>query len=325
MEKEDGSAPRRLIGVRHEVPGLGAVELLDVMGSDAAICDAARRTIRKARKLSEDRDLIRYMLRHHHGTPFEMCVVKLMVEMPLVFKNQMIRHRAASLLDDTSMWDEPSVNEFSGRYSEFPEAFYATPPDGWRLQSPNNRQGSGGYLGVETRYNAFDPESETGDSTTVGGDHLSREEAQFLTRAREIYEDRLAAGVAREQARKDLPVSQVTQFVWCCDLRNVLHFLALRMDSHAQQEIREYATIIGRKIIAPLFPLVFDAFETYQLHALTLSALDIIVARDVTRGAPFEQACKLAGLTNRREVAECRAKLARLGLIEDKPEPEPLP
>jgi thymidylate synthase (FAD) len=122
-----------------------------------------------------------------------------------------------------------------------------------------------------------------------------------------------------------LPLGTYTEIYWTNDLRNVLHMLRERLAPNAQSEFQQVARVIAYEIVKPLFPLVFDAFEAYQLHALTLSALDIDVAVKVNQGAPFDRACELAGLTNRREIAECRAKLARLGLIEDKPEPEPLP
>ena len=197
----------------------GFVCLVDAMGDDQSIVQAARVSYgRGTRKTSDDRTLIRYLMRHHHTTPFEMVEIKLLVRVPMDCWRQWIRHRTAS------------VNETSTRYSIAIDTAAATPPDGWRKQALSNRQGSEGHL------------------SRVVGEELSDEEGEFLRRARELYEKRLALGVAREQARKDLPLSTYTEAYWKIDLHNLFHFLELRTDAHAQWEIRQYAETIGREI-----------------------------------------------------------------------------
>src|SRR5947209_3903379 len=155
-------------------------------------------------------------MRHRHTTPFEMCEIKLHVRVPMDCWRQWIRHRTAN------------VNEYSTRYSEAIDSAQKTGQSGWRLQAGTNRQGSGDYLDA------------------VAGATLSQREAQLQTLSREVYEERLTQGVAREQARKDLPLSTYTESYWKIDLHNLFHFLALRMDQHAQVEIRSYANTIGR-------------------------------------------------------------------------------
>jgi thymidylate synthase (FAD) len=142
------------------------------------------------------------------------------------------------------------------------------------------------------------------------GHALTIMEADFQVEARRIYEQRLAMGVAREQARKDLPLSNFTESVWKIDIHNLFHFLALRMASDAQLEVRQYATIIGREIIAKLFPIAWQAFDDYVLQAMTLSRLDIEAIREVQAGGTGGTV-----FTNGRERDECFAKLRRLGII----------
>ena len=235
----------------------GFVCLVDAMGHDGSVVQAARVSYGEGtRHVSDDRTLIRYLLRHRHTTPFEMAELKFLVRVPMDCWRQWIRHRTAS------------VNEYSTRYSVAIDAMQSTPPEAWRTQSNANRQGSSGAL-------AADP-----------GRTLSDEEHRFQAAARRLYEARLEAGVAREQARKDLPLSTYTEAYWKIDLHNLLHFLALRMDAHAQQEIREYATIIGEQILRPLFPLVWEAFIDYRLESLFLSRLEMAVIQRLAQLAP---------------------------------------
>ncbi len=223
----------------------GFVRVVDYMGDDAAIVQAARVSYGKGTKrVSEDRTLIRYLMRHAHTTPFEMCEIKLHVRVPMDAWRQWIRHRTAS------------VNEYSTRYSEAIDAAQRTSPDAWRLQSSANRQGSGGLVPLED------------------GERLSAEEAELQRRAREVYSSRIAAGVAREQARKDLPLSTYTEAYWKIDLQNLLHFLQLRMDYHAQQEIRAYATVIGEEIVARWVPIAWEAFLDYRRRGVQLSRME---------------------------------------------------
>ena len=278
----------------------GFVTLVDVMGDDAAVVQAARVSYGEGTKsVSDDRGLIRYLMRHAHSTPFEMAELKFLFRMPMDAWRQQIRHRTAS------------VNEYSTRYSVAVDAAQATPADAWRTQAASNRQGSGGFLPADV------------------GEAMTAAEADLQANARAVYEARLAAGVAREQARKDLPLSTYTEAYWKIDLHNLLHFLALRMDAHAQQEIRDYATTVGEQIVAPLFPLTWEAFTDYRLHAARLTGPDIGVIRRLAatgEPAPHPEAAFLeaqdpawAGMKRCRERDECRAKLVRLGLMADAP------
>ncbi len=198
----------------------GFVCLVDVMGDDSAVVQAARVSYGAGtKKVSDDRTLIRYLLRHRHTTPFEMAEVKFLVRVPMDCWRQWIRHRTAN------------VNEYSTRYSVAIDSAQETTPESWRTQAEQNRQGSGVPLSGEL------------------GQKLTNSEHELQELARKVYAERLEAGVAREQARKDLPLCTYTEAYWKIDLHNLLHFLALRMDSHAQDEIRQYATTIGREIV----------------------------------------------------------------------------
>jgi thymidylate synthase (FAD) len=283
----------------------GFVCLVDVMGDDQAVVQAARVSYGEGtRKVSDDRGLIRYLMRHRHTTPFEMAEIKFLVRVPMDCWRQWIRHRTAN------------VNEYSTRYSLAIDATQTTEPDRWRTQATGNRQGSGEMLPHNV------------------GEQLSASETEFQAQARRLYEDRIAAGVAREQARKDLPLSTYTEAYWKVDLHNLLHFLALRMDSHAQEEIRAYSTAIGHEIIQPLFPLVWEAFVDYRLEAAYLTRLDReLIARLVERLAASGRArgsvedflavqdATWAGLSRCRERDECQDKLIALGLLEKSSEP----
>ncbi len=284
-----------VIGRSFSVLDDGFVRVVDYMGGDSAIVQAARVSYgRGTRRVSDDRALIRYLMRHRHTTPFEMCEIKLHVRVPMDCWRQWIRHRTAS------------VNEYSTRYSIAIDAAQRTPPDGWRVQSIGNRQGSEGFL----------------DSATGG--QLSQEELRLHEAAREAYEHRLAAGVAREQARKDLPLSTYTEAYWKIDLHNLLHFLELRMHPHAQEEIRAYAGTIGTEIVRRWCPMVWEAFVDYRLGNLALSAIDVVVVRESAMGhrAAARRAATKAGwltgksgqLRRNRERMEAEVKLLRLGI-----------
>jgi len=235
-----------LIGKEFKVLDKGFIRLVDVMGSDEAVVQAARVSYGKGTKTRhEDEGLIRYLMRHRHTTPFEQCELKFHVKVPMDCWRQWIRHRTAS------------VNEYSTRYSEAIDEKQMTKPEDWRTQGKINKQGSGETLPLLT------------------GAGLTFQESHLHELTNNIYKQRLEKGVAREQARKDLPLSTYTMAYWKIDLHNLLHFLSLRMDSHAQKEIREYATIIGNEIVAKLFPLTWGAFEDYRLNAITLTARDI--------------------------------------------------
>jgi thymidylate synthase (FAD) len=273
----------------------GFVRVIDYMGSEGSIVQAARVSYGTGTKeVHEDRGLIRYLLRHSHTTPFEMCEIKLHVRVPIDTWRQWIRHRTAS------------VNEYSTRYSVAVDAAQRTKPDEWRQQSRLNKQGSGGTLPSEV------------------GMRLSASEAHLQNLSRSVYEGRLAEGVAREQARKDLPLSTYTEAYWKTDLHNLLRFLLLRMDAAAQREIREYATVIGEEIVARWVPTVWEAFMDYQMAAMRLSRAETEILAAALRGgslAAIEAAERLGllrqsgdGYAPSRERSELEAKLERLGV-----------
>jgi len=274
----------------------GFVCLVDVMGDDGSVVQAARVSYGAGtRPVSDDRTLIRYLMRHEHSTPFEMAEVKLLVRVPMDCWRQWIRHRTAS------------VNELSTRYSIAIDSAQKTPPDRWRRQARGSRQGSEG---------ALDP---------ALGAELSASEAELQSYARRIYERRLDLGVAREQARKDLPLSTYTEAYWKIDLHNLLHFLHLRMDLHAQQEIRAYATVIGEQIVARWVPIAWEAFLDYRRSALTLSgseteivaaigAGDRAKATELAAAAGWLERTEEGALKASRERRELEEKLLRLGM-----------
>ena len=248
-----------ILGIPFRVLNDGFVRLIDYMGSDGSIVQAARVSYGKGtKKVHQDRGLIRYLMRHHHTTPFEMCEIKLHVRVPMDCWRQWIRHRTAS------------VNEYSTRYSEAIDSAQLTDERQWREQSGGNRQGSRGFLAQEM------------------GSELSEKEAALIQSSRRLYQERLEAGVAREQARKDLPLSTYTEAYWKIDLHNLLHFLALRMDAHAQWEIRSYATVIGEQILSRWCPITWEAFQDYRFHSATLSRREQQIIRMLAANRPDE-------------------------------------
>lgn len=273
----------------------GFVRVVDYMGNDAAIVQAARVSYGTGtKKVHQDRGLIRYLLRNAHTTPFEMCEIKFHVRVPMDTWRQWVRHRTAN------------INEYSTRYSVAIDSAQQTAPAEWRLQSSGNRQGSEGYL----------------DATT--GQHFSEQEKELQERSRAIYEERIEAGIAREQARKDLPLSTYTEAFWKVDLHNLLHFLQLRMDDHAQSEIRDYARTIGNEIVARWCPTAWEAFLDYRVNALAFSDLETQVLGLLISGnreAAARTATELGLIRTRddrlivsREGQELESKLRRIGL-----------
>ena len=258
----------------------GFVRLVDVMGDDAAIVQAARVSYGSGtKKVHEDRGLIRYLMRHLHTTPFEMVEFKFHIKLPIFVARQWIRHRTAN------------VNEYSGRYSEMKDEFYVPSPDQVRAQSTSNKQG---------RADEAFPEDE------------SRRIIEMMTATQEHayaeYQDLLSKDLAREVARINLPVSNYTEWYWKIDLHNLFHFLRLRIDAHAQYEIRVYAQAMA-DLVRPYVPLAYEAFEDYILKSerfsrLELRALDALLAsREVT--AEDLEAVGLKG----REATEFLSKL----------------
>ncbi|KXK08480.1 MAG: Thymidylate synthase ThyX [Microgenomates bacterium OLB22] len=246
----------------HPFPVLdeGFIRVVDYMGGDESVIRAARVSFGKGTKrVSDDKGLIRYLMRNYHTTPFEMAEIVLHVRVPMDAWRQWIRHRTAS------------VNEYSTRYSIAIDMAQETAPDQWRLQAGTNKQGSEGLLDIKA------------------GDILTLKEKIFHGAARDLYQERLEHNVAREQARKDLPLSTYTEAYWKIDLHNMLNFLWRRMDGHAQLEIREYATIIGEQIVARWVPFTWQAFLDYRLHATHLSAQAHEVVRRMLQGEQVTQ------------------------------------
>ena len=276
----------------------GFVCLVDVMGDDSSITNAARNCYGKGTvKVSDDRTLLRHMMRENHTSSFEFVEIVFLVQSPMDTWRQWIRHRTAN------------VNEYSTRYSEAIDSKQKTRPDKWRLQSKDNKQGSSGFLP------AYPDESTPIESC---GSYLSTREQDFHERAKELYETRLRAGVAREQARKDLPLSTYTRAYWKTDLHNMLHFLSLRAKSSAQEEIREYATTIGEQIISKLFPVTWEAFVDYRRDAIRLSTLEIravsrLGALGWNEGAVEEAVSHIENRTERRSAAAKLMQLLRYG------------
>lgn len=238
----------------------GFVRVIDYMGDDAAVVQAARVSYGEGtRAVREDRGLIRYLMRHRHTTPFEMCELKLHVKLPVFVARQWIRHRMAN------------VNEASARYSVMDREFYLPAPEAVALQSADNKQGRG---------EAVDPHTAASFIEVL---------TNVSTQAREDYDGALEAGIARELARIGLTLNTYTEWYWKIDLHNLLNFLALRMDAHAQMEIRVYADIIAG-IVAQWVPLSWEAFEDYRLHAVTFSRGQLSALRVALKGQPVSLA-----------------------------------
>lgn len=305
----------------------GHVLLVDVMGDEQAILDAARVSYGAGTKrVLEDRGLLRYLLRHHHMTPFEMCEIKVRVRVPMDIWRQWVRHRTAS------------INEYSTRYSEAIDATVKTDPDCWRMQAEDNKQGSAGFIQFwpEGMVRPDDNEGNDPNGGWIGEDYytspgayLSEKEAELHRVAREVYMERVTKfGMAREQARKDLPLSTYTEAYWKIDLRNLLGFLFLRLDTHAHWEIRAYSEALA-SILKVWMPTVWEAFEDYILHAESFSRMELEGLRalldgcldaDATKNTSYrkqsihratELAVAASGL-KAREAKEFRAKLAKL-------------
>lgn len=283
-----------IVGKKIGVLDDGFVRVVDTMGDDSSVVQAARISYGKGtKKTSGDRGLIRYLMRRRHTTPFEMCEIKLHVRVPMDCWRQWIRHRTAN------------VNEYSTRYSEAIDAFQKTGEKEWRVQANTNRQGSGG------------------DVEEMIGQMLSNGEAEFHENARKVYRDRLEKGIAREQARKDLPLSTYTEAYWKIDLHNLFHFLELRMDVHAQYEIRQYAIAIGEHFVADWCPISWEAFLDYRLNSISLTRLDQEVIQSIlgrTKKYTLGLVQELGWLDNElqprrnRERSEFEIKARRLGI-----------
>lgn len=241
----------------------GFVRVIDYMGDDAAICQAARVSYgRGTKSVSNDAGLIRYLMRHWHSTPFEMCEVKLHVKLPVFVARQWIRHRTAN------------VNEYSARYSILDREFYIPEPEALAAQSTSNNQGRGDVLGGEESARVLE--------------YLKGDAARAYDHYSEMISQEGQQGLARELARMNLPANVYTQWYWKVDLHNLFHFLRLRADSHAQYEIRVYAESIC-EVVKDWVPAAYGAFEDYRLGGATLSAGALDCLRRMLKGEEVTQ------------------------------------
>ncbi len=243
-------------GNHHEmvqVHELGFVKLLDVMGDDQEVENAARISYGEGtRKVSQTRNLIRYLMRHKHTSPFEMCEVKFHLKLPIFIMRQLVRHRTAN------------INEYSGRYSVMSDEFYLPQGDYLQKQSTTNNQGRGEELeskgAVQFEFNRIYDNAKVSYETLL-----------------EDYD------LAREISRAILPVANYTECIWKIDLHNFFHFVRLRSDSHAQREIRDYSDAMY-ELVKPHFPICCEAFEDYMRGAVSFSAQEMEFIRDCVVG-----------------------------------------
>ncbi len=264
LQRKQVKALDEILGKPFKVLDDGFVRVIEYMGSDSSIAQAARVSYGKGTsQVHEDRGLIRYLMRHKHTSPFEMCEIMFHVRIPMDSWRQWIRHRTAN------------VNEYSTRYSIAIDACQTTNHEQWRMQSTKNRQGSEEFL---------DPKA---------GEELSRKEAEIQEKARAVYNERIEKGIAREQARKDLPLSTYTEAYWKIDLHNLLHFLELRMQHNTQLEIRSYAQTIGQEVVSRWCPITWEAFMDYWFNAVTFTANELNIIREMASGNS-EKAIQLA-------------------------------
>ncbi len=235
-----------------EVHELGFVKLLDVMGNDEEVENAARISYGEGtRKVSQTRNLIRYLMRHKHTSPFEMCEVKFHIKLPIFVMRQLVRHRTANL------------NEYSGRYSIMSDEYYLPQGDYLQKQSSTNNQGR--------------------DEPHPSKGALQFEFNRVYDNANIAYHNLLEEDLARELARAVLPVANYTEVIWKIDLHNFFHVIKLRADSHAQREIQDYANAMY-ELVKPHFPLCCEAFEDYSRDAVTFSASEMKFIKEVVVG-----------------------------------------
>jgi thymidylate synthase (FAD) len=257
----------------------GFIRVVDYMGDDDAVVQAARVSYgRGTRRVSEDSGLIRYLMRHRHSTPFEMCEIKFHVKLPIFIARQWIRHRTAN------------VNEYSARYSILDREFYIPAPEHLAAQSATNRQGRGAVL---TGAEAEEVLRVLREDATRNYDHYA---AMLNEDAQGNPADPARPGLARELARMNLTLNTYTQWYWKTDLHNLMHFLSLRADAHAQYEIRAYAEAMMECLDAWV-PLTAAAFRDYRLGAFTFSSAMLAVLRRMLAGEAVAQ--KGSGLSKR--------------------------
>ncbi|HEX6976815.1 MAG TPA: FAD-dependent thymidylate synthase [Patescibacteria group bacterium] len=293
------------LGVKIPVLDHGFLYLVDYMGNDQSVEQAARVSYGAGtRSVNETTGLVRYLRRHHHTTPFEMAVLKIHAKMPIVVARQWVRHRTAS------------INEESARYSILSNEFYIPEPSVIGVQASSNRQGRGETVDLEyAEQFRKDLEANSVSQYDLYDYYLNSTEDGK-------QEDVERPMIARELARLPLGVNVYTQWYWEANLHNIFHFLALRADPHAQYEIRVYAEAMA-KIIEDAFPISWKAFEDYEMKATQLTLPEKTVLTTLLNGnVQFTKSDILTvadsqGLTNKRERQELLDKFKSLGLIKE--------
>ena len=267
----------------------GFVRVVDYMGDDAAIVQAARVSYGKGtKKVNQDKGLINYLMRHWHSTPFEMCEIKFHIKLPMFVARQWIRHRTAN------------VNEYSARYSILDKEFYIPRLEDLNPQSKQNNQGrSPDQLSPEEAERVLDILKSDSLQTYGHYEELMNADAQGNVL------DENKQGIARELARMNLTMNYYTQWYWKIDLHNLMHFLMLRADSHAQYEIRAYADVMI-ELMKQWVPFAHEAFEEHRLHGARLSRSGLGVVKRMLAGETVDQ--ETSGLT-KREWNELQAVL----------------
>ncbi len=260
----------------------GFVRLVDVMGDDSSIVQSARVSYGKGTKtVNEDEGLIRYLMRHQHTTPFEMVEFKFHCRMPIFVARQWIRHRTAN------------VNEVSARYSEMPDVFYKPPAELCTTQSAQNKQGGTG-------------------KQVEGAEAVAKTFGETQAHIYEEYQQYLGKKMRRELARINLPVSLYTEWYWKIDLHNLFHFLQLRLDKHAQYEIRVFAEAMA-KLVSERVPMAWRAFEDYQLESVKFTRLELPFLKRALTGEKLSEKTLESEISGKRERAEFVEKLKSIG------------
>ena len=249
-----------------EVLDHGFVRVIDYMGDDSSVVQSARVSYGKGtKKISNDKGLIKYLMRHRHSTPFEMCEIKFHIKLPIFIARQWIRHRTAN------------VNEYSARYSILDKEFYIPSAENLAAQSQINNQGRGDALTDDEASNVIQILKNDAEQTYANYETLLNENSSGGVL------DEGKSGIARELARMNLTLNTYTQWYWKIDLNNLLHFLALRADDHAQYEIRVYADVM-LDLVKKWVPLTYEAFEDYRMGGTELSAKEIKLMRKLLKG-----------------------------------------
>lgn len=257
----------QLLGKEIPVLDKGFVRVIDYMGNDAAVVQAARVSYGQGTKsVSSDTGLIRYLLSNAHTSPFEMCELKVHMKLPIFVARQMVRHRTAN------------INEYSGRYSVMNDEWYVPDDSHILQQDTTNKQGSSGFVDKVTRM--------------LFKDSMNQACANSFS----WYNKFLERGVSRETSRIALPLNTYTEWYWKCDLHNLLRFLTLRADSHAQYEVRAYAYVLG-DIVKQWTPITYQAWVDYEFEKFVLSSKSKRILKQALSGQPISQ--QGSGLTKR--------------------------